>query len=292
MEWYEWLLLPLIGAMGGFLAGMLGVGGGIIFIPLLTWLIGRHGVSDTEVVKYTLANSIFLVFVSGLSGIGRQLKKGELNLRQMLLIGIPGALTAWIWSLLVKHGFPQTTHFSEWLQQHGEWYQKDRFQMVFLCFLLLSIANMVLGKSHQPATPDNDAVPKGTTLKQLLVSVLAGTVVALSGLGGGVIMVPLFRMLLKMPMRQATGLSLSIIPLLSAAPLVSYLSSPALQSLPPVHSGYIVWPYAIPIAAAVAIFAVLGQKTASLIPEKTLRIIFASLSAIVLITTLYDIFTA
>jgi uncharacterized membrane protein YfcA len=53
-----------------------------------------------------------------------------------------------------------------------------------------------------------------------------------------------------------------------------------------------VWPYALPIACAVAVFAILGQKTASLVSEKTLRIIFATLSAIVLITTLYDIFNS
>lgn len=289
MEWYEWLLLPLIGALGGFLAGMLGVGGGIIFIPLLTWLIGRHGVSDTEVVRYTLANSIFLVFVSGLSGIARQGKKGELNLRSMLIIGVPGALTAWLWSLLIKHGLPASLNLDEWLLQQGQWYQKDRFQVVFLLFLLLSIANMAWGKAHIAENTLNGKEDR-TPFKQLLVSLLAGSVVALSGLGGGVIMVPLFRMLLKMPMRKATALSLSIIPLLSMAPLLSYLSSPAIQSIPPVHSGYIVWPYALPIAAAVAIFAILGQKTASLVSEKILRIIFASLSAIVLITTLYDIF--
>lgn len=291
MEWYEWLLLPLIGALGGFLAGMLGVGGGIIFIPLLTWLIGRHGVSDTEVVKFTLANSIFLVFVSGLSGIIRQSKRGELNVRNMLVIGIPGALTAWAWSLLVKHGLPKTMNLSDWLQQQGHWYEKDRFQMVFLLFLLLSIANMLLGKSHMDITAENGP-QQNRTFKFLAVSLLAGTVVSLSGLGGGVIMVPLFRMLLKMPMRQATGLSLSIIPLLSAAPLVSYISSNTAESIPPFHSGYVVWPYAFPIACAVAIFAILGQKTASLVPEKTLRIIFATLSAIVLITTLYDIFNS
>jgi len=262
MEWYEWLLLPLIGALGGFLAGMLGVGGGIIFIPLLTWLIGRHGVSDTEVVKFTLANSIFLVFVSGLSGIIRQSNKGELNLRNMLVIGIPGAITAWVWSLMIKHGFPATANFSEWFQQQGHWYEKDRFQMVFLCFLLLSIANMLLGKAH-PAETIETGPQKNQSFKFLAGSLLAGTVVALSGLGGGVITVPLFRMMLKMPMRQATGLSLSIIPLLSVAPLVSYISSNTAESIPPFHSGYVVWPYALPIACAVAVFAILGQKTAS-----------------------------
>jgi uncharacterized membrane protein YfcA len=268
----QWLILPLVGAAGGFLAGMLGVGGGIIFIPLLTWLFASLGLPQEEIVRFTLANSILLVVVSGLTGTWKQHRLGEWQWRKVLSIGVPGAIISYIITYAI---------------QHGDWYSKDRFNMVFLFFLAISTANMIFGKKTDPDAPISEEKP----FHAVLVGIFAGAVVALSGLGGGVIMVPLFRMVLKMPMRQATALSLSIIPVLGLAPLAGYLMISNATELPFIHTGYVAWPYAIPMAAGVAIFATLGMKVAKRISETTLRIIFAILSSIVIVKTLYDIFS-
>lgn len=272
MSALQWLLLPLVGAAGGFMAGMLGVGGGIIFIPLLTWLFSLLGLPQEEIVRFTLANSILLVVVSGLTGTWKQYRLGEWQWRKVLSIGVPGAIVSYTVTYAI---------------QHGDWYSKPRFNMVFLVFLAISTGNMILGKKSDPEAK----TPEEKPLLAVLVGILAGAVVALSGLGGGVIMVPLFRMLLKMPMRQATGLSLSIIPVLGIAPLTGYLLAHNATPLPFLHTGYIAWPYALPMAAGVAIFATMGMRAAKHISETTLRIIFAILSSIVIVKTLYDIFS-
>ena len=54
--------LILIGSVGGLLAGIMGVGGGLIFIPVLTYLFSQQGLPTDEIVKFTLANSIALIF--------------------------------------------------------------------------------------------------------------------------------------------------------------------------------------------------------------------------------------
>lgn len=270
MTWTAWFLLPLVGAAGGFLAGLLGVGGGLIFIPLLTWLFSHFGLSHEEIVRFTLANSILLVVVSGLAGTWKQHRLGEWQWRKVLSIGIPGAAVSYAISYAI---------------QHGDWYSKPRFNGVFLLFLAISTANMIFGKAPAKETSTTEEKP----LLAMLVGMLAGVVVALSGLGGGMVMVPLFRMLLKMPIRQATALSLSIIPMLGAAPLASYLLAQNATHLPVWHTGYVAWPYAIPMAVGVAIFASIGMKAAKGISETALRIIFAILSTIVIVKTLYEI---
>ena len=267
---FEWILLPLVGAAGGFMAGMLGVGGGVIFIPLLTHLFSRMGMPQEEIVRFTLANSILLVVVSGMAGTFRQYRQQEWQWRKVLSIGIPGAA--------VSYGITYAI-------QHGDWYSKPRFQWVFLLFLLISVGNMVFGKK----SPKDNADSISNPWIELMVGMLAGVVVAMSGLGGGMVMVPLFRMLLKMPMRSATALSLSIIPLLGAAPLAGYLLAEKATALPLWQTGYIAWPYAIPMAAGVAVFASIGMKAAKRVSETTLRVIFASLSIVVIFKTLYDI---
>ncbi|MFZ9754464.1 MAG: sulfite exporter TauE/SafE family protein [Bacteroidia bacterium] len=265
--------LLALGCTGGFLAGLMGVGGGLIFIPVLDYLFRNQALSPDEVVRYTLANSIFLVFASGLSGIFRQYRMGSWAWRESLHIGIPGALSSWAMS---------------WAIRQGSWYSTDRFSLVFLGFLILTMGNMLFSKGSDQGhegEATHESWHRGS-----LVGLLAGAVVSLSGLGGGIIMVPLFRMLLKKPMHKATSLSLSIVPMLASLSLFHYLRETPETPLEALsQSGYMVWPYFLPIAVGVLVFSSFGQKKAKDLSPLTLRIIFASLSGLVLIKTVYQL---
>lgn len=272
MQWIDCIILPAVGAVGGFFTGLLGIGGGFIFIPLLTWYLQKLGIQSDEIVKFTIANSIFLVILSGSAGIYHQRKTHAWDYKRAFAIGIPGTAAAWTWSYFIES---------------GTWYSKERFQTVFLGFLLISIGNMIFGKSAGQENQEQAASRLGW--KETLVGLLAGSVVSLSGLGGGVIMVPLFRMLLKMPMRKATALSLSIIPMLGLFPLLNYAISTPQSQTTLAHTGYIVWPLAIPISLGVVIFASVGVKSAAKVPVLWLRIIFAVMSSGIFIKTLSEI---
>lgn len=265
------LLLILIGSIGGLLAGIMGVGGGLIFIPVLTYLFTQQGLPTDEIVKFTLANSIALVFASGISGIVRQYRMGIYNFKNSLSVGIPGAIAAAATSYLI---------------QHGSWYNHQRFSYVFLNFLVISISNMLFSKGSDDAneTPNTDLSPR------IFVGLLAGSVVSLSGLGGGIIMVPLFRMILKLPTKSATALSLSVVPLLAILPIIQYISQSGAPNLPLWHTQYVVWPYYLPMAAGVIFFSSFGQKLATKMSAISIRVIFALLSLTILIKTVYELF--
>jgi uncharacterized membrane protein YfcA len=293
---FSFLILLLCGSIGGFLAGLLGVGGGMLFIPVIHEYLNGYSLTTDEIVKYTLGNSIALVFISGVSGTFRQIKMGTWDWQQSLQIGIPGALSSLAMSYAITH---------------GDWYNKQRFQTVFLGFLLLSIGNMIFGKSKATTSNNTTANPQEnqtqissdkqtqnhptatnetpSSLLPTLVGILAGTVVSLSGLGGGIIMVPLFRMLLKKPMHQATSLSLSIVPILSISSLLQYTISQPIQPINPLQTGYLLWIILIPMMAGVMFFSSFGQKTAPRVPVLWLRAIFAVLSSIILVKTLIEI---
>lgn len=268
------LLLLLCGSVGGFLAGLLGVGGGMLFIPVINEYLSSYPLTTDELVKYTLANSIALVFMSGVSGIFRQKKMGTWDWKQSLYIGIPGAVSSLAMSMAIEQ---------------GDWYSKTRFQTVFLGFLLLSIANMIWGKTAAKSTDTQVNDAKTSPLLPIFVGIIAGCVVSLSGLGGGIIMVPLFRMLLKKPMHQATALSLSIVPILAIASLLQYgLNAPS-DTINPFQWGYLLGILLLPMLLGVMFFSSFGQKTAPRVPVLWLRVIFAVLSSIILIKTLIEI---
>ena len=273
------ILLFFGGCLGGFLAGLLGVGGGLIYIPLIGLLLSQqHGIQSDDIVKFTLANSFGLVFLSGVSGIYRQIKLNVYSFKNSLTIGIPGAIAA--------------TSMSYFIQK-GNWYQKDKFQIVFLFFLLISIANMIFGKKNEPS--NTHELSKSNVLIQIFVGLFAGIVVSLSGLGGGIVMVPLFRWLLKKPIHEATSLSLSIVPIIAIVPIIQYLIAPNVPQLTQYgyhfpQSGFMVWPYFVPMAIGVIFFSSFGQKTAPKVSVLWLRVIFALLSTIILVKTIYEIF--
>jgi uncharacterized membrane protein YfcA len=273
------ILLFFGGCLGGFLAGLLGVGGGLIYIPLIGLLLSQqHGIQSDDIVKFTLANSFGLVFLSGVSGIYRQIKLNVYSFKNSLTIGIPGAIAATSMSYFI---------------QNGNWYQKDKFQIVFLFFLLISIANMIFGKKNEPS--NTHELSKSNVLIQIFVGLFAGIVVSLSGLGGGIVMVPLFRWLLKKPIHEATSLSLSIVPIIAIVPIIQYLIAPNVPQLTQYgyhfpQSGFMVWPYFVPMAIGVIFFSSFGQKTAPKVSVLWLRVIFALLSTIILVKTIYEIF--
>ena len=283
---FLWLLL--LGSFGGLLAGLLGVGGGMLFIPVITSYLHQYDISSAEMVKFTLANSIALVFMSGVSGTFRQIKMGTWQWKQSLTIGIPGAIS---------------NYFMTQAIQDGDWYQKDIFQGVFLGFLGLSILNMIFGKSKS-FLPKNgkgnpqikeQSTPYQFSLIQdwpsMLVGIFAGTIVALSGLGGGIIMVPLFLIILKKSMHSATALSLSIVPILSISALIKYISITPAHQVSSYQTGYLLWIMLIPMLLGVIFFSSLGQKIATKVPVVWLRVIFALLSAFILVKTLLELYS-
>jgi uncharacterized membrane protein YfcA len=273
------ILLFFGGCLGGFLAGLLGVGGGLIYIPLIGLLLSQqYGIQSDDIVKFTLANSFGLVFLSGVSGIYRQIKLNVYSFKNSLTIGIPGAIAATSMSYFI---------------QNGNWYQKDKFQFVFLFFLLISIANMIFGKKNEPS--NTHSLSNSNVLIRIFVGLFAGIVVSLSGLGGGIVMVPLFRWLLKKPIHEATSLSLSIVPIIAIVPIIQYLIAPNVPQLTQYgyhfpQSGFMVWPYFVPMAIGVIFFSSFGQKTAPKVSVFWLRVIFAFLSTIILVKTIYEIF--
>ena len=284
----EFLWLLLLGSFGGMLAGLLGVGGGMLFIPVITSYLHQYDISSAEMVKFTLANSIALVFMSGVSGTFRQIKMGTWQWKQSLTIGIPGAIS---------------NYFMTQAIQDGDWYQKEVFQGVFLGFLGLSILNMIFGKSKSSQPKDgngNPQIDEQSTPYQfnliqdwpsMLVGIFAGTIVALSGLGGGIIMVPLFLIILKKSMHSATALSLSIVPILSISALIKYISITPTHQVSSYQTGYLLWIMLIPMLLGVIFFSSLGQKIATKVPVVWLRVIFALLSAFILIKTLLELYS-
>ena len=128
---YDIIALILFGSLGGFLSGFLGVGGGIIFVPILDYFLKKYFTDDTELVKAVLANSLFIIMFSSAIASYKQYKIGNIYVKEILNTLIPGILFIIIIHTLISK---------------GGWYNRDVFLYFFLTLLLFVVVKMFFTK--------------------------------------------------------------------------------------------------------------------------------------------------
>ncbi len=266
----DYLLLFALGSLGAFIAGLLGVGGGIIYIPILDYFLTKLGLSNDTLVKGILANSLFTIIFSGSVASYKQYKMKNFYPKEILYTALPGVVSAVIMTYFIKT---------------GSWYSKQAFNYVFGSMLLVIILRMFLAKP-KASELDKELI---SPYKYSLTGLMTGIVTALSGLGGGILMTPVFTDGLKLSIKKSSSISNGVIPILAIGIGLYNLSSVAPPILPGWQQiGFIVLPVTLPMIAATFIFAPIGVKVGQSTRPQVLRFIFASFISIVFIKLIYQ----
>jgi len=266
----DYLLILLLSSTGGFMSGFLGVGGGIIFIPILDFYLRKIGLEGGDSVKAILANSLFTIIFSGLFSSYKQFKLGNFFPKEIMYTASTGVISAVGMTAIIKA---------------GTWYNAQLFSYVFAGMLFLITTRMFLSKPKQ--------VIVETTIKPIKYSItgfFAGIITAMSGLGGGVVMTPVFTDWLKVDIRKASSISNGVIPVFAIAVGILNLSTPATVKVSDWQIGFIIFPVVLPMIISSIIFAPLGVSIAQKTPQKYIRVVFASFAMLILLKTLYTIY--
>jgi uncharacterized protein len=185
--------LLLIGAGVGLLSALLGIGGGLIMVPVLVW----WGATPVQAV----ASSLVSVVLSSGSATCRYWRAGQLNLLQVALIAPPAMLM---------------TELGVWC---ANWLSADPKRAGFLplSFAILQLAAIrliSLTRRMQKTQTSLDTSPLRIYQSQG-IGLLAGLLSGLFGVGGGVVMVPLQMLLLKQEIKDAIRVSLGAVTLIA-----------------------------------------------------------------------------
>ncbi|OPY83907.1 MAG: Sulfite exporter TauE/SafE [Syntrophorhabdus sp. PtaU1.Bin153] len=227
------------GLLGGFFGGLLGLGGGIIMIPLMTWLgrITQHSAHGTSLVA--------IVFTA-LSGAGAYYIHGKLDWKTALVLAASATVTA-------RFGARYAHSLSE-----------KRLKKAFGLFLVFASV-MLVTKSYLP-TRGLGLEWWSSAIIFLVIGSATGFISGLMGVGGGGIMVPLMVILGNMGQHTAQGTSLlAMVPAGMSGAATHY-------RLGNVDTG-LVW--GLSIGSLVGGY--FGATAANLFPELHLRIAFATL---------------
>lgn len=233
------------------MAGLLGIGGGAIIVPVLAWVFEEQGVSPAVLMHVAVGTSLATLIATSLSSIRAHQKRGAI--RWPVFCGItPGILAGGLLGSAIAGLL-----------------SGDVLRIVFGVFILLVAAQMARGLATKPHRSLPGRVGMAGT------GAVIGTISALLGIGGGAMSVP-FMTWCNMEPRQAVATAAAIgLPIAIAGTLGFLISGWGHPQLPAASLGYINLPAFAGIVAASVLFAPLGARIAHRVSPLTLKRIFA-----------------
>ncbi len=272
--------LPLLigaGLAAGFVAGLIGVGGGIIFAPVLFFYYQSIGVASEIIAPLTIGSSLFCTLLAAIASAWTQYGRQSVVTRIAVTVGLFSALAVFLMTRFV------TTR---------TWYDGTVFQVVFSIVLLSVVGRMVFRRGDRPESGGGGIRIQVATRRSRLglagAGTVAGAVSAAAGVGGGIVLVPAYSQLMGMPMRIASGTSSATIVLIALVGIINY----ALLGLGETDVygavGYVDPVRALLLAVPSLFTANLGVRLAHRIDQRALRLSFAAIAAVVAVRLLYD----
>lgn len=260
MQWISahsqliWLCFVLLagGAVTGFLAGLLGIGGGGILVPILFEMFRYFDVAEPVQMQLVLGTSFAVIVPTALRSFLSHKAKGAVDMAMLkrlapfVLIGVAAGIAL----VSVVSG-----EFLKW---------------IWIVFGALLGLKMLLGREEWRFADD---VPQSRAIEA--VAVLIGLVSILMSIGGGMFMVTLFT-LCGWPIRKAVATSSGFGPLIAIPGLAGYMwAGWGDPLLPPYSIGYVDLAAAAAIVPLSVAVAPLGVRVAHGISKRKLEIAFA-----------------
>lgn len=247
------LVYAAIGGIVGILAGLLGVGGGGVIVPILVFLLPSQGVSQEVIMHIALGTSLATIMFTSISSLKAHHRRGAVEWQVVRRI-VAGILI----------GTFLGSCFAAALS--------TKFLIVFFALFLLFIAAQIL--TNRKPKPSRE-LPG--TIGVNVVGAIIGIVASLTGIGGGSLSVP-FMIWCNVAIHHAIGTSAAIGLPIAVAGTVGYIFNGwGAAELPEYSIGFVYLPALFGIAAVSVITAPLGAKLAHSLPVGKLKKIFALL---------------
>ena len=241
MEPFEAAFLFITGIIAGTFGGLLGVGGGLIMLPSLTFIFGYP-------LSFAIGISITAVVFTAISGSFGHLRLGNVDLSTAKVVSTFGALGAIVGSALFSL-LAEKVFILEIL-------------MGFL-FLYTSLKMVREGLKKEERAEGKKSMISGSGISKAFLGFSAGILAGLLGIGGGFILVPSFVYILGLEVKIAVGTSLA-----------SFLSMAIISSAFKLYQGVVELIAALFLGFGTVLGAQLGAKMMVKIPSWAIKTIF------------------
>lgn len=244
----------LIGAVTGFFAGLFGIGGGTIIVPMLLILLPRAGVPDAQLMAMALGTSFSTIVFTSISSAWQHRKLGNVDFRVFRHL-VPSLMASVFVCGYLVSGLP-----------------KAHLMKMFAAMMLLLAIKMLIASKQKPAPP---AKPL-TARVQIVAGIVIGALSSFAGIGGGAFIVP-FLNSRGFAMKRAIGTSSACGVLLAIGATVSFmLSGSHVADMPAYSVGFVYLPAFIGIVCASVVTSRFGARAANRLPVSVLKKAFGS----------------
>lgn len=242
-----------LGLISGFMAGLLGVGGGLVLVPVLLWLFALQGFDPAHNLMLALGTSLAVISFTAISSIRAHHAHGAINWDMVRHIS-PGVIAGTLLGTWLANKLPSLF-----------------LHIFFVAFLFYAATQMLL--NFKPAPHRELPGITGLTLTGSIIGLVSSWV----GIAGGTLSVP-FMLWCNTKLHQAIATSAAIgFPIAVAGTAGYMLTGWNLPALPAYSAGYVHLPALAVIASSTIITAPLGAHLSHRLPVPALKRIFAIL---------------
>ena len=246
--------LLLLGACTGFLAGLLGIGGGMLLVPFLTFIFSQRGIAPGLAVKMAIATSMATILFTSISSVRAHHQRGAVRWALVRRL-VPGILVGGLVSGAGIFGLLKGSALA----------------LFFAAFVGFSATQMLIDRKPKPSRQMPG--PVGASAAGGLIGLVSGLV----GAGGAFVSVP-FMTWCNVPMHNAVATSAALgFPIALANTAGYVIAGWNLPDTPPGALGYLMVPALVVIATVSVLTAPLGARLAHALNTRQLKKVFAVL---------------
>jgi hypothetical protein len=238
----------------GFASGLLGSGGGFIMTPVQYAVFTDMGMSTDIAIKLAFGTSLLVMLPTVVSGVWRHHKRGAVRWKAAIIMGICGFMSSF-GGVEIADILPGTT-----------------LKVVFGAVVLAGGIRMLVSRPTK-----SEQEPKDNPWLLVAWAIPIGIVTGMTGLGGGVVAVPIMVLALKFKMHNAVATSLAMIIFTSTGGVIGWIiKGLGIPNLPAYSVGYVNLPTWFILAVTSIGMAQVGAMVAHRLPARQLRWIFTA----------------
>ncbi len=258
--------LLFTGALAGFVAGLLGVGGGIVIVPALFYIFTLLGIDESVKMHLAVGTSLSTIIATSLMSIRAHWRRGAVDMAMLKRWGIAIFVGVVAGTLLASH------------------VKGPVLMAVFGVVALIVSLHMAFSK---PSWRISDRLPGGI-IEQMMAGTI-GTVSAMMGIGGGTLSVPTLS-LFGYPIHKAVGTAAAIGFIIGVPGTIGFVLSGLDESgLPPFSFGYVSLLGLALITPTSIVMAPVGAWAAHALPVRGLKLAFAAFLFVTAIRMLWSV---
>ncbi len=237
---YNELLVLILGLLVGVIASIIGIGGGIFFVPILYFVFNLD-------IHVCVGTSLFAILFLSTSAFFQYFRFRKVNYKVAVFLEIPTATGAYLASLISVY----LTSF--------------QIRLIFSITLYFVSLNLFRAyKKHEEGEESSGKVSRKRLIAGMIISFFAGMIAGTTGSSGGILKTPIMILVLGLPTKVAVGTSSLMIFFTSLAGVIGHA-----------QVGQINYSYGIALGLGAIIGAQIGSRLAIKMRGRTIRVILA-----------------